>query len=178
MQYLYRAFGSKDQLLYVGISGNWSERLHAHEKTSEWMELADYVKIERYQDRETVERAERQAIVTEAPLFNKVHNRSYESAQDHFQKLKFWTYHDVIVDDLHLPLVTAMRDTLELLRVDYKRKQARFVAVLFFSCYGKVKEQVGLDCRNCDAIYENKQIQNWASDGSKDVRRAQGLWTS
>ena len=178
MQYLYRAYGPENQLLYVGISGNWSERLHSHERTSEWMELADYVKLERYSTREEVEMAERQAIVTEAPLFNKMHNISFESAKDHFQKVKFWTYRNVIVDDTHLALMDAVRKALPLMQVDYKRKQARYVALLFFVYYEQLKEQGDLDCRNCQAMFEHKQIQQWAEDGSKSVREAQGLWTN
>lgn len=178
MQYLYRAYGPQNQLLYVGISGNWSERLHSHEKTSEWMELTDVVKLERFATREDVEKAERQAIVTEAPIFNKVHNLSFESAKDHFQKFKFWTYRNVIVDEIHVALINKMRETLPLLQVDYKRKQARFVALLFFIAYEELKEAGDLDCRNCQAIFEDKQIQNWADFGSKSVKEARGAWTS
>jgi predicted GIY-YIG superfamily endonuclease len=177
MQYLYRAYGSQNQLLYIGISGNWSERLHAHEKTSEWMELADYVKLERYPTREAVEIAERQAIISEKPLFNKVHNMSYESAKDHFQKIKFWTYNNVIVDDLHSELIQKMREGLPLLQIDYSRKQARFIALLFFTYYDLVRDSGDLDCRNCDAIFMHKQIHQWAEMGSTDVMKAQGLWT-
>lgn len=177
MQYLYRAYGPEDQLLYVGISGNWSERLHAHERTSEWMELAEWVKLERYATREQVEKAEREAILTEAPIFNKMHNLAYESAKDHFQKLKFWTYRKVIVDDTHIALLEKMRGGLPMLGVDYKRKQARYVALLFFIYYRELTEEGDLDCRNCHAIFEHKQIQQWAEDGSQSVMEAQGLWT-
>jgi len=178
MQYLYRAYGPQDQLLYVGISGNWSERLHSHERTSEWMELTDVVKIERYATREDVEKAERQAIVTEAPIFNKMHNLSFESAKDHFQKFKFWTYRNVIVDDVHIALIEKMRQTLPLLLVDYKRKQARYVALLFFIYYQELKEAGDLDCRNCQAMFEHKQIQTWAELGSASVEEARGAWIS
>lgn len=178
MQYLYRAYGPENQLLYVGISGNWSERLHSHEKTSEWIERADWVKLERYATREAVEIAERQAIVTEAPLFNKIHNLAFESAKDHFQNIKFWTYRNVIVDDVHLQLLQAMRSSLPTLGVDYKRKQARFVALLFFLHYQEIKEQGDLECRNCEAMFNDKQIQNWAQQGKTSIMEAQGLWTS
>jgi hypothetical protein len=170
MQYLYRAYGPHDQLLYVGISGNWSERLHSHEKTSEWMEQADYVTLERYATREDVEKAERAAIITEAPVFNKMYNLSFESAKDHFQTIKFWTYRNVIVDDLHVALIDNMRETLPLLGIDYKRKQGRYVALLFFMNYTKLKESGDLDCRNCQAMFEDKQIQHWAERGTADVR--------
>jgi predicted GIY-YIG superfamily endonuclease len=178
MQYLYRAYGPHNQLLYVGISGNWSERLHSHEKTSEWMELTDFVKLERFSTREDVEKAERQAIVTEAPLFNKMHNLSFESSKDHFQNLKFWTYRNVIVDDIHTLLIDKMRQTLPLLQVEYKRKQARYIALLFFIHYEGLKETGDLDCRNCQAIFEDKQIQNWANMGTQSVKEARGIWTS
>jgi hypothetical protein len=178
MHYLYRAYAPQNQLLYVGISGNWSERLHSHERTSEWMELTEVVKIERYATREDVEKAERQAIITEAPIFNKMHNLSFESAKDHFQKFKFWTYRNVIVDDVHIALIEKMRQTLPLLLVDYKRKQARYVALLFFIHYEELKEAGDLECRNCQAMFEHKQIQNWAELGSQSVGEARGAWIS
>jgi len=142
------------------------------------MEQADYVKLERYATREEVEKAERQAIVTEAPLFNKMHNLSFESAKDHFQKIKFWTYRNVIVDDIHQELLDAMRKGLPLMGVDYKRKQARYVALLFFIYYERLKEEGNLDCRNCEAMFEHKQIQGWANDGSRSLKEARGIWTS
>jgi hypothetical protein len=142
------------------------------------MELTDVVKIERYPTREDVERAERQAIITEAPIFNKMHNLSFESAKDHFQKFKFWTYRNVIVDDVHIALIEKMRQTLPLLLVDYNRKQARYVALLFFIHYEQLKEAGDLDCRNCQAMFEHKQIQHWAEVGSASVAEARGTWIS
>tara|TARA_R110000822_G_scaffold127398_4_gene262880 strand:- start:1285 stop:1713 length:429 start_codon:yes stop_codon:yes gene_type:complete len=142
------------------------------------MELTDFVKLERYATREAVEKAEREAIIMEKPVFNKVHNLSFESAKDHFQTLKFWTYRSVIVDDIHIPLIDKMRETLPQLGVDYTKKQSRYIALLFLIHYEKLKEAGDLDCRNCQGIFEHKQIRHWAESGSASVREVQGVWTS
>lgn len=164
MQYLYRAYDSEGVLLYVGISGKWSERLHSHEKTSDWMELTDYVKIERFPDRESVEKAERRAIAKEEPLYNKAHNGKYESTQDHFQKLKFWLYYDTPADPLHQPFISAMKSSLKDYPFDYSRKQARYVADIFRDIfdYVEARAEIKWDCRNCRAIRNSGMYMGWA----------------
>ena len=162
MQYLYRAFDSQNQLLYVGISGKWSERLHAHEKTSEWMEHTETVKIEKFPDRESVEKAEVIAIQSERPRYNKDFNVAYESVMDHFQKLKLWAYYDAPVDEVHAPLLEMMKLSLKHLPVNYSAKPARYVAFVFDAPYVELSSRGEMSCRNCAAIFNNKQFKNWS----------------
>lgn len=71
---LYRHFNSDGQLLYVGISLNWKNRLSQHHKDSYWfMDVTD-ISIEWFDSREDALKAERDAIKTEKPLCNKMHN--------------------------------------------------------------------------------------------------------
>lgn len=72
--YLYRLYDANDQLLYVGISKSAIHRLHQHLETQPWGDEIAYQKIERFEDRKTVAAAERQAIKTEHPKYNIVHN--------------------------------------------------------------------------------------------------------
>lgn len=169
MQYLYRAFDESGSLLYVGISGKWSERLHAHEKTSEWMEKADWVKIERYPDRESVSAAEIEAIRTEKPIYNKEHNLKWESTQDHFQKLKFWVYFQTPSDELHAELVKFVEVIIDDMGVDYRRRQARYVAYGFFQAYDYLTRKKDFDCRNCAAIFNNGQFARWAELAEREI---------
>lgn len=161
MQYLYRAFDHENKLLYVGVSGKWSERLHQHEKTSQWMDKTDWVKIERYPDRDSVLNAERAAIIRERPLFNKDFSVDYERPMDHLQKLKFWIYYDTPVDDTHQEFV----ETAKLIAMDrfpdsFNRKQVRYVAWLLMSFW--IHSGQTIDCRNCEAVANHGQFQQWA----------------
>ena len=163
MQYLYRAYDGDDTLLYVGVSGKWSERLHSHEKNSEWMEQTDYVSIERFSDRDSVLAAERTAITKERPLFNKDFNVAYEKPMDHLQKLKFFIYRDVPVDELHAELVSdAKRVLRETFPQSFVGRQSRYIAWAIISFL--MHSQSVLDCRNCHAIQNHKQFVKWADD--------------
>ena len=73
MQYLYRAYDNENNLLYVGITQSLRNRIRTHMSVSKWMERTDWIKIERYPDRESVEQAERVAIKTELPEKNIQH---------------------------------------------------------------------------------------------------------
>jgi predicted GIY-YIG superfamily endonuclease len=165
MQYLYRAFEGSDKLLYVGISGRWSERLHQHEKTSEWLERTDYVLIQRFDTREEVEKAEKLAIREEKPLYNKDHNQGYESVMTHFEKLKFWTLFDTPVAEDHEDLVAGMKSIVGLYFTHESKPKARHLALAFFASYSDDPE----GCRNCKAIYAHKQIGRWALQADQEL---------
>lgn len=180
MQYLYRAYGPKNELLYVGISGNWSERLHSHEKTSEWIEQADVVTLERFADRESVEVAERHAIETEGPLYNKRFNVRFESKWDHFKKLRFWVFSDAPVDEIHAPLVKLMKERLQGLppQLNLRRHQSIFTAWAFICNIDWACLEINppLVCRNCDAVSHDKQTKNYyvnAEDRIFDARNGE-----
>jgi predicted GIY-YIG superfamily endonuclease len=165
MQYLYRAFDDSRTLLYIGISGRWSERLHQHEKSSEWLERTDYVLIQRFDTREEVVEAEKLAIREEKPLYNKDHNRAYESVMTHFEKLKFWTLFDTPVAEDHEELIAGMRSIMDLHFNYVTKPKAKHLALAFFSSYSDDPE----GCRNCKAIYAHKQIGRWAIEADKEL---------
>ena len=165
MQYLYRAFDASRTLLYIGISGRWSERLHQHEKSSEWLERTDYVLIQRFDTREEVVEAERRAIRDEQPIYNKDLNRAYESPMTHFDKLKFWTLFDTPVSDDHQTLIDDMRAVMSQHMNYVTKPRARHLALAFFASYISDPD----NCRNCEAIYAHKQIRHWASEADSEL---------
>ncbi|MBD8056924.1 GIY-YIG nuclease family protein [Rhodococcus ruber] len=71
-QVLYRFLGFDGQLLYVGITCDPSSRWPQHSRDKPWWSEVSQVILEHHDSRESVEHAERQAIRTENPRYNKV----------------------------------------------------------------------------------------------------------
>lgn len=72
---LYRHFSSDGALLYVGIALNHVNRLSQHRNDSAWFPLIARIEIEHFESRTDAEQAERAAIKSERPIFNRTHNR-------------------------------------------------------------------------------------------------------
>lgn len=72
---LYRFFGRDGSLLYVGITANVGSRWKTHSREKPWWTEVASCTIEHFTDRPSVEGAEIQAIRTEAPQYNVVHNQ-------------------------------------------------------------------------------------------------------
>ena len=70
---LYRHFDDGGELLYVGISVSPSTRRNSHARHAAWMEFASTERVEWFDNEAQARDAEREAIATESPLFNKVH---------------------------------------------------------------------------------------------------------
>lgn len=70
MQYLYRHFDANGVLLYVGVSVNALKRLSQHRDNSHWFDAIASVTIQKYETREQVLDAEREAVINEKPLHN------------------------------------------------------------------------------------------------------------
>ena len=68
---LYRLFDARGELLYVGISGNVGRRLAQHDRTKDWAGRISHVAVEHHVTRSSAQAAERLAIRTEQPRFNK-----------------------------------------------------------------------------------------------------------
>lgn len=68
---LYRFFGVRAQLLYVGITGWPAERWTIHRTKSGWWHETTGLATEVYNDMRTALSAERAAIAVECPIFNK-----------------------------------------------------------------------------------------------------------
>ena len=80
MQCLYRHFGAKDELLYVGISISAMARLAQHKEASPWFEEIAKVTIEHFATREEAITAEREAIAKEQPKYNVRHKQIEEKS--------------------------------------------------------------------------------------------------
>lgn len=168
MQYLYRAFDRNNRLLYVGISGKWSERLHQHERESKWMERTDYVKIERFDTRDEVAEAEKRAVVDEKPIYNKQYNQEWESPQNHFQKLKRWLSEGAS-DQKHLYLIQSMLQDFEEEQWGLKLKRSSDVAWSMQASFGYLNAHGLIECRNCEAIDAHDMFQSWAGKTDAEI---------
>jgi predicted GIY-YIG superfamily endonuclease len=167
-QTLYRFYDSSDSLLYVGITNTWYQRFHQHERSSGWFSKVAYATFESYESREAVEDAELVAIKTENPQFNKASNPAYETATDHFQKIKLWTQSDLEPDRLHASLIEYMKEYREL-RPQIKGKQSKWIAMSFIDIYYEIGPQGLIDCRNCDAMANSENINRWHSDAYESL---------
>jgi hypothetical protein len=70
---LYRLFDNSGLLLYVGIAGNPGQRFHQHSREKSWWDRVETIKVEHYATRSEAVRAEKEAIIGEAPEFNVMH---------------------------------------------------------------------------------------------------------
>lgn len=78
---LYRHFDQSGTLLYVGISLSAASRLSQHMRGSDWRDVIANVQIEQFSDRQQALDAEKAAIITEGPLWNKAHKPAPEKDQ-------------------------------------------------------------------------------------------------
>lgn len=168
-QVLYRFFDIDNNLLYVGISNTWYQRFHDHEKKAGWFSKVASTTFEWYEDRASVEAAELLAIRTENPEFNKANNPNYETTIDHFAKLKIWTYSDLVPDTAHLELISEMREHLRLIS---KKKQSKWIAMAFIDIYYYLGPEGAIQCRNCDALANNRNINIWHGDAYESLRKS------
>lgn len=67
---VYRLWSAGGSLLYIGVSDNVARRLMQHQYRQWWWQVAS-VTVERFGDREKADRAERVAIATESPMYNR-----------------------------------------------------------------------------------------------------------
>lgn len=74
--WLYRMWDQSGNLLYIGISNNAFTRFSQHEKAKPWINEVARWERDRFDDRESALKAEREAIKKERPKYNVVHNRS------------------------------------------------------------------------------------------------------
>lgn len=169
MQYLYRAYDSNQTLLYVGISSEWHKRLHTHEKTSEWIEQADWVKLERYDTREEVAKAERLAIETEQPLYNKTFSQSYTHPIHHWAAVKRWIYSGQAEDDFHQRLIDSVRESAIIYEKKAYQLKAAGMAFLFSDTLSYLEFFNLLECRNCKGIETSNMLKTILERGESQL---------
>lgn len=68
---LYRHFDAEGRLLYVGISLSAVERLRQHVARAGWAGDIASITVETHPDRAAAMKAEREAVESERPMFNK-----------------------------------------------------------------------------------------------------------
>jgi predicted GIY-YIG superfamily endonuclease len=80
---LYRVYDAQGALLYIGITMNPGSRFAQHSEDKPWWTDVADIRVEHYGSREEVLAAERDAIKSEHPRFNVVHNiaRKFDTAQ-------------------------------------------------------------------------------------------------
>lgn len=86
---LYRMFGHDGALLYVGITNSPKTRFSSHEAEKLWWESVANITLEHFNSREALVSAEKAAIETENPKFNRVHAKysvAWCRAQGHYAK--------------------------------------------------------------------------------------------
>lgn len=77
---VYRAFDADGRLLYIGCTSNLHLRMRSHSSQSGWFSAMARLEIEEHVNRLRAEQAERRAIATEEPLFNKIHRTTRSRA--------------------------------------------------------------------------------------------------
>lgn len=114
--YLYRHFDKDGNLLYVGISLCYIIRLSQHKSQSSWFPNIASSVIEKFNSRFEAEIAETNAIESEHPLCNVVHNRKKKKTIQYTKKIyrEQWPvsvkikkegkkkFHKITMDDLGL----------------------------------------------------------------------------
>jgi hypothetical protein len=95
MQFLYRCYDARGRLLYVGISFSALTRMQKHRYESRWFRRVSRIEVEHIPDRASAREAERKAIHTEFPFFNRTHRRYTMRRAIEKQEIRLsWERHD------------------------------------------------------------------------------------
>lgn len=90
---LYRLYDEEGVLLYVGIAGNPGRRFEQHRGQKPWWHEVSSMSLEHFDTRDEALIAEKDAIVTEHPLYNRQHSVIVVKAQvsdDPDGIVRFW----------------------------------------------------------------------------------------
>lgn len=80
---IYRHFDRNGELLYVGITSDPDRRWQQHLEASVWARFVSDVTVHWLDDRNQARRAERRAIASERPLFNRARPATAGQGLDH-----------------------------------------------------------------------------------------------
>ena len=163
MEVLYRFFDKDAQLLYVGISNNWTQRLKQHYKHSRFFEQVRYATFTHYETREQVEQAELLAIKSEGAIYNKAFNPNYETSITHFRKIKDWVYSTDEPDEQHAGIVNELR-ILFLNDDDWEEKKSGPIAFYLIEFMDEWQELYQLDCNSCVDLYNDTRLSLWSEN--------------
>ena len=171
MEILYRFFDKKDQLLYVGISNNWTQRLNQHYKNSDFFSQVSYLTFTHYASRHEVEAAEKIAIETESPIYNKALNPNWETPISHFQKIKAWVYSNIQPDFKHESMVTELK-ALFIGDMDWDKKTAGPIAYYLLECLPNWDFHYGIDCEFCQNAWNSGFLEQYSRSFRERKHRA------
>lgn len=73
MTTLYRIYGEKRVLIYIGITDDYDSRMRQHSEKSWWAEVRG-ITTEEFTDRSAAAEAEARAIRSESPKYNRTHS--------------------------------------------------------------------------------------------------------
>lgn len=71
---LYRAYSHRGALLYVGKTANPGVRLRKHAEAKSFWGEVDRIELQHFRSGDALDKAEKQAIAREKPLYNVHHN--------------------------------------------------------------------------------------------------------
>ncbi len=162
-QTLYRMFNSDNELLYVGITNNLFGRFAGHSDDKEWFDEIAYATFEHHANRYEVDKAETLAIQLENPKYNRAKNPAYESATDHYRKLKGAPSFGAIPVGHEEIVKTAKVITSTM------KKDVTIPAALLLAMKGKTA-----DCVLCQQLEKNRAYNRLAVEASHLVGRRFG----
>jgi predicted GIY-YIG superfamily endonuclease len=79
---MYRFFNQKDEIIYVGISKDFTKRLSQHKKTAYWFEEVATIKLFYYDCVEDAIEDEKIVINTEKPIYNSQKKYTWQEKYD------------------------------------------------------------------------------------------------
>lgn len=107
---LYRWWDADDNLLYVGKSTSVLARIGSHKRYSSFFDRAVKMTMERYPDEVSLGSAEIEAIRTERPPYNVVHNREVELPDDPELHRKVEAEMALAIDEILAPIARSLRE--------------------------------------------------------------------
>lgn len=155
---LYRFFDSQGTLLYVGISKEWVSRIKTHEKYADFYSAVAGMTLERFPDRKSVEDAERAAIKSENPLFNRMDNPNYRTWQTHFRELLDMATGRRKVDGTH---EVVMRNLLRGSGDDPNFGTGLWLSRFYPPEWWESTNRGWLDCDLCDELAQHATVHQW-----------------
>jgi len=91
---LYRQYDCDENLMYIGTSLAFFERLSGHRSHSHWFDRVSKITLERFDTKTLLLKAEKLAIIKEEPLFNLRHSDTLSGAGN--RVLKLWQVAETI----------------------------------------------------------------------------------
>ena len=146
---LYRMFDCDGQLLYVGISQNWFNRLNTHFSSKPWVDEITNITIAWYASTPAAALAERTAIRWENPVYNIQSAVKDTVERKHFESL--FGPSQIQPDDFHKSLVKLSREMEELCNFECDNKYEWAVLNALWEL-SKSEEVLEIPCAECIAL--------------------------